>query len=257
MRPDALAATLAARVRRLNARYRHHGALSVLRGALSDPLVGRVALVSSFGADSVVLLHMISVLRNDLPVLFVDTGKMFAETLAYQIDIAARLGLRDVRTIRPDPTRLAAHDPEGTLHRRDPDRCCALRKTEPLVRALADFDAWITGRRRHQAATRAGLEFFEADAAGRIKINPLAHWRPGDVRDYIENNALPRHPLVAKGYLSIGCAPCTAPVAPGDDPRAGRWPGRRKTECGIHLGPPPSGPPALPELATTKSGETP
>lgn len=253
MRPEDFRHAPAARVRRLNRRYRNHGALSVLRGALSDPLVGRVALVSSFGADSVVLLHMISVLRNDLPVLFVDTGRMFPETLSYQQEIAGRLGLRDVRTIRPDPTRIAAHDAEGALHGLDPDRCCALRKTEPLARALQGFDAWITGRRRHQAATRAGLEFFEADAEGRIKINPLAHWRPEDVRDYVENNALPRHPLVAKGYLSIGCAPCTAPVRPGDDPRAGRWPGRAKTECGIHLGPPPDDG-RIPELEPSTSG---
>ena len=229
------AGPVAARVAGLNDRYRNHAAIAVLRHALADPAVGRVALVSSFGAESVVLLHMISVLDRDTPVLFIDTQMLFAETLAYQAEVAAQLGLGDVRTIRAHPEAAAAHDPDRLLHKTDPDACCALRKTAPLERALAPFDAWITGRKRFQGETRASLDFFENEGDRRIKVNPLAHWRPADVQDYMVNNRLPRHPLVARGYPSIGCAPCTSRVAAGEDPRAGRWRGQGKEECGIHF----------------------
>ncbi len=132
---------------------------------------------------------------------------------------------------------MLARDPDGVLHQSDPDACCALRKTRPLAAALAPFDGWITGRKRFQGGARATLDFFEPDPDGnRIKINPLAHWDRGDVQDYIVNNRLPRHPLVAQGFPSIGCAPCTSRVAEGEDPRAGRWRGSAKTECGIHFG---------------------
>jgi len=230
---DAL--PLADRIAGLNARYRHHSATSVVDHALGDADTGRVALVSSFGAESVVLLHMVAMVEPATPVLFVETGMLFPETLAYQHEVAAHLGLRDLRIIRATPVRVAAHDPEGLLHRTDPDACCALRKTEPLDRALGPFDAWITGRKRFQSGSRAELSFFEAEETGRIKINPLAHWAPQDVADYMINNRLPRHPLVARGYPSIGCAPCTTPVATGEDPRAGRWRGSDKDECGIHF----------------------
>ena len=224
------AAARQAQVAALNARYRHHAATDVLRGAIRD--AGRIALVSSFGADSVVLLHMVAVTDRDLPVIFVDTGMLFTETLVYQQEVAERLGLRDLRIIRAD----AGRDTDGTLHRRDTDACCALRKTRPLQAALEGFDGWITGRKRFQAGSRAALDFFEVeDGTGRIKINPLAHWAAQDLRTYMEENRLPRHPLVARGYPSIGCAPCTTPVAPGEDPRAGRWRGQTKEECGIHF----------------------
>lgn len=228
--------TRAARIAALNNRYRHHAAIRVLGDALSDPELGRVAMVSSFGADSVALLHMISLIGRDTPVLFIDTQMLFPETLAYQSEVAAKLGLTDIRIIRAAPAALAAADPDGVLHQTDTDACCDLRKTVPLNKALAGYDSWITGRKRFQGASRADLEFFEADPAGdRIKINPLAHWSSQDVIDYIINNDLPRHPLVARGYPSIGCQPCTSPVAAGEDPRAGRWRGQDKTECGIHF----------------------
>lgn len=226
---------LATRVADLNARYRHHAAHAVLRHALSDPMVGPIALVSSFGAESVVLLHMLARIDRSAPVLFIDTQMLFPETLAYQADLAARFDLRDLRVIRAAPAEIAARDPYGALHLADPDACCALRKTVPLDAALQGFDGWITGRKRFQGTTRAALEFFEADSDGRIKVNPLAHWTPQDVADYRINNRLPPHPLVARGYPSIGCKPCTSPVAPGEDPRAGRWRGQEKTECGIHI----------------------
>jgi phosphoadenosine phosphosulfate reductase len=227
---------LQARVTALNARYRHHSAAAVLSHALADPEAGRLALVSSFGAESVVLLHMVAVTAPATPVIFIDTEMLFAETLVYQQEIAERLGLRDLRIIRPDADDLARADRAQTLHRHDPDACCALRKTRPLLRALSGFDGWITGRKRYQSGTRAALDFFETeDGTGRIKVNPLAHWARGDVQTYMEENRLPRHPLVDRGYPSIGCTPCTTPVGADEDPRAGRWRDTEKTECGIHI----------------------
>ncbi|WP_375691561.1 phosphoadenylyl-sulfate reductase [Pseudooceanicola sp. LIPI14-2-Ac024] len=225
----------AARIAALNDRYRHHGATAVLDGALKDPQAGRLTLVSSFGAESVVLLHLVSIIDNRTPVLFIDTQMLFPETLVYQSEVAERLGLQNVRIIRAADEALSREDPDGTLHQFDTDACCDLRKTRPLQRALSEYDGWITGRKRFQGSTRSTLEFFEADGPNRIKVNPLAHWAPDDVRAYMEENRLPKHPLVAKGYPSIGCAPCTSPVAPGEDPRAGRWRGSDKTECGIHI----------------------
>jgi phosphoadenosine phosphosulfate reductase len=207
----------------LNARYRHHGATAVLEHALRDPMVGRVALVSSFGAESVVLLHLLSVTAPHTPVLFIDTQMLFAQTLDYQAAVARQLYLTDIRRISASAGQILHRDPQKNLHKSNMDACCALRKTEVLATALLGFDAWITGRKRYQSGTRADVEFFEADGESRLKINPLAHWSPDDLQDYITNNRLPRHPLVAQGYASIGCAPCTSPVKPGEDARAGRW----------------------------------
>ncbi|RED12969.1 phosphoadenylyl-sulfate reductase [Pontivivens insulae] len=235
MRPEATFATVDERVAALNGRYRHHAARAVFKEALNARETGRVALVSSFGAESVVLLHMVSVDRPSLPVIFVDTEMLFPETLQYQIDVASQLGLTNVQVVKASRTQLALHDPKSDLHKRDTDACCNLRKTEPLEAALTPYDAWITGRKRFQSGTRAKLDFFEAEGDRRIKINPLAHWAPADVQDYMWNNKLPRHPLVAQGYPSIGCAPCTTKVAEGEDPRSGRWRDQDKEECGIHF----------------------
>ena len=234
--PSDAGTSRADRVRALNARFRHHGATAVLQGVLRDGLAGTIAMVSSFGADSVALLHLVALADPSTPVLFIETGMHFPETLAYQMEVAERLRLRNVRLVRADDATVAQADPYGALRLRDPDACCALRKTAPLENALAGFDGWITGRKRYQAGTRAALEFFEIEAGtDRIKVNPLAHWTPQDVADYMAENRLPRHPLIARGYPSVGCAPCTSPVAPGEDARAGRWRGQAKTECGIHF----------------------
>jgi phosphoadenosine phosphosulfate reductase len=208
--------------------------VEVLARVLADH-PGRVATVSSFGAESVVLLHMLARADRAAPVLFLDTEMLFPATLAYQRDVARTLGLTDVRMIRPDRTAAFARDPDADLHRRDPDLCCALRKTEPLEAALRGFTAWITGRKRHQTKDRAALELFEADGAGRLKVNPLAGWSAAEVNGYIDGHGLPRHPLVREEFRSIGCAPCTTRVAPGEDARAGRWRGQDKEECGIHI----------------------
>ncbi|MEM6374256.1 MAG: phosphoadenylyl-sulfate reductase [Pseudomonadota bacterium] len=216
----------------LNARLTHHGATDVLRAAFDT--VPDIALVSSFGAESVVLLHLAAMVKRDVQVIFIDTEMLFPETLVYQQEVAERLRLNHVQVIRADDAE--ARDPSRSLHSRNVDACCALRKIAPLRRALADHSGWITGRKRYQSGTRADLDFFEVEAAtGRIKVNPLARWAAQDVRDYMEENRLPRHPLIAKGYASIGCAPCTSPVAAGEDPRAGRWRNTDKDECGIHF----------------------
>ena len=230
------APTVDHRVARLNVQMRHHAAQDVIRQAVAA--VPRLALVSSFGAESVALLHLASRVKKDLPVLFIDTEMLFAETLEYQRTVAQRLGLTRITVIRAEDA--ATQDPDGTLHRRDPDACCALRKTAPLQAALRDVDGWITGRKRFQSGQRASLPHFEAEVRGdgtpdRIKVNPLAFWSAEDVAEYIAENNLPRHPLVARGYPSIGCAPCTSPVKPGEDPRAGRWRNMEKEECGIHF----------------------
>lgn len=224
---------VSARLTTLNQNYTHRAALPVLRTALRDPLVGRSALVSSFGAESVVLLHLISQLDRDFPVIFLDTEMLFPETLAYQKEVCAFLGLTRVITAKPALNALNHKDIDNTLHKTDKDACCALRKTAPLTDILSGYDSWITGRKRYQKGLRATLDLFEADGPDRIKINPLAHWRAEDVQDYMITNDLPRHPLVAKGFGSIGCAPCTSPGTGRD----GRWAGSEKTECGIHFGP--------------------
>ncbi len=195
---------------------------------------GEVALVSSFGAEAAVLLDMVSRIDRDLPVLFADTLMLFEETLEYQRGLADRLGLRNVQHVRPDTRDLAALDPRGDLHARDADACCVIRKVAPLDRAILRYPVTISGRKRFQAATRAGLEVLETDGA-RVKVSPLAAWTARDVAAYLEARALPRHPLVARGFASIGCAPCTTPTTPGEDARAGRWRGSPKVECGIHF----------------------
>ncbi|WP_298215264.1 phosphoadenylyl-sulfate reductase [Acidocella sp.] len=211
------------------------GSLSILREAITLRFAGRIALVSSFGTDSAVLLHMVAQIDPSLPVIFLETGKLFPQTLAYRDALTALLGLRDVRSIRPAARQLASYDPQGRLWERDPDLCCAIRKTYPLDEALEGFTAWITGRKRGQSATRAGLLPQEQGPDGRVTINPLAFWSEADLDAYFTLHALPRHPLQAEGYTSIGCAACTAKPLPGQDRRSGRWAGRAKTECGIHM----------------------
>lgn len=212
----------------------HLPAARLLEVLISRTFPGRIALVSSFGAEAAVLLHMVSVLDAATPILFLDTGKLFGETLRYRDRLVARLGLRDLRTITPDADEVGAADPHGRLWQSDPDRCCFVRKVAPLQRALRGFDAWINGRKRYHGGSRASVDVIEADGP-RIKVNPLSAWLPADIETYFSTHDLPRHPLVEDGYASIGCLPCSDRTAPGEDVRSGRWRGRGKTECGIHL----------------------
>ncbi|MDB5662969.1 MAG: phosphoadenosine phosphosulfate reductase [Sphingomonas bacterium] len=218
----------------LDARFAGLDAPELLAHVLREKLVGRVAAVSSFGAESAVLLHLVALADPATPVIFVDTLKMFHETLAYRDDLVARLGLTNLIVAKPDPAVLAAKDASELRWSYDPDGCCEIRKTAPLAHALEGFDSWISGRKAFQASTRAALPRFEIKD-GRLKINPLATWTKTDLDAWFIKHDLPRQPLEAQGYLSIGCAPCTSIVQPGEDPRAGRWRGWDKVECGIHV----------------------
>lgn len=217
-------------------RYGHLDGAALLRPLIEREFPGRIALVSSFGAEAAVLLQLVASIDPAVPVLFIDTGKLFGETLRYRDELAARLGLRDVRTIGPDKLRLETADPDGMLWRRDPDACCALRKVEPLAASLSGFDAWISGPKRYQGGIRATMPVIE-NGGGLLKVNPLANWSRADIDAAFAAHGLPRHPLEADGFLSIGCMSCTARVAPGADRRSGRWSGLAKTECGIHGAP--------------------
>ena len=221
-------------LRALNARF-SSDPQGALRFALSGAL-GRVALVSSFGAESAVLLHMAAQIDRNVPVLFIDTLMLFPETLEYQQELASHLGLGNIHRLTPERVALFAQDPDAMLHRANPDACCDLRKSQALARALTGFDGLVSGRKRHQTSARAGLAIFEHEQeSGRIRINPLADFDAPRLAAYFERHALPRHKLVARGFPSIGCAPCTGPAAPDEHPRAGRWRGKDKQECGIHI----------------------
>jgi phosphoadenosine phosphosulfate reductase len=233
---------------RLNNMFRGIGTDELLRNVLGEHMLGDVALVSSFGAESAALLHLVASVDPAIPVLFLDTGKHFAETLVYRDLLVERLGLTDLRTLRPDPEMLAKRDGTELRWSFDPDGCCDIRKVAPLAKGMEGFDASITGRKAFQASTRNALPRFEVDSSdpvGRMKFNPLADWSRDDISAYFDAHDLPRHPLEAQGYLSIGCAPCTSMVKPGEDPRSGRWRGWDKTECGIHT-PVDDGDPNLP-----------
>lgn len=205
----------------------------IIAAAVHSVPRGRLAVVSSFGTESAVLLKHVADVDRTLPVLFLDTGWLFPETLAYRDLLAARLGLTDVRTIKPRPTALAARDPTADLWSRDINACCNLRKVHPLAAELGAFDAWINGRKRYHGGQRSDLDVVEVEGP-RLKFNPLAHATLADLDAVFAQDALPRHPLERRGFRSVGCMPCTDPSASGDTPRAGRWRDRGKIECGIH-----------------------
>ena len=233
---------LAQRARLLELRYGGLDGAALLDAAVNEIFPGRIAVVSSFGTESAVLLDLVAQVNRATPVIFLDTGKHFPETLAYRDALVARLGLTDVRSIAPAADDLAWADQDGTLWRRSPDLCCELRKVLPLERALSGFSAWINGRKRFQGGQRRHLGLFEV-ADSRIKVNPLATWDTADLARAFVARDLPRHPLGAQGYPSIGCAPCTSKAGDGKSDnagagsRAGRWAGSDKTECGIHQAP--------------------
>jgi phosphoadenosine phosphosulfate reductase len=197
--------------------------------------VGRdqLALVSSFGTESAALLKVMVDVDPSIPVIFLDTGWLFEETLAYRETLIATLGLRDVRSIKPLEETLSREDPDSDLWFSDPDACCRIRKVEPLARALKPFAGWINGRKRFQGALRAAIPVVEADG-DRLKFNPFATVSRQDIAAIYASANLPPHPLVASGFLSVGCMPCTSRTTEGEDARAGRWRGRPKSECGIH-----------------------
>ena len=235
---DVRAAFTQADADALNVRFAGVKTLPMLRALFADGILGNTAIVSSFGTESAVLLDLVARADPRVPVIFVDTLKMFPETDAYRLALLDRLGMHGRRIVTPDVEMLATKDGTGLRWSYDPDGCCAIRKVEPLARAKQGLDSWISGRKAFQSQTRAAIARFEIED-GRLKVNPLGDWIKADLDAYFIKRDLPRHPFEAQGYLSIGCQPCTSIVQPGEDPRAGRWRGWEKVECGIHV---PAGP---------------
>lgn len=224
---------LSQRLIAMTEKYEVLSPVEILEDALQLDLFANCAVVSSFGAESAVLLHMISQLDPNIPVIMIDTGKLFGETLQYASLLQHRLGLEDVRHVAPKRSDLDSQDPLGKLSGTDPDACCFIRKTAVLKLALTPFGSWINGRKRHQTETRSLMAIVERDGQ-QIKLNPLANFSAADIAEYHSKHELPDHPLLTKGYRSIGCFPCTSKVKDGENPRSGRWSGLDKTECGIH-----------------------
>lgn len=220
----------------LDEALRHASPAEVIAAALKT--VGRehLALVSSFGTESAALLKVMADVDPAIPVVFLDTGWLFQETLDYRDTLTRQLGLTDVRSVKPLEETLLREDPDKELWFSDPDACCRIRKVEPLARALKPFVAWINGRKRFQGGARADIPVVEQDGA-RLKFNPFANVSPEEIEAIYKLGNLPPHPLAAKGFLSVGCMPCTSRSEAGEDARAGRWRGRAKSECGIHTTP--------------------
>lgn len=225
--------TIADTASRLDRELAQASPTEIIEAALHAVGRKQLAVVSSFGTESAALLKVVADVDTAIPVVFLDTGWLFAETLAYRDTLIATLGLRDVRSITPLADDLAQHDPDNELWFSDPDACCRIRKVEPLKRALSPFKAWINGRKRFQGGARAIIPVVEDDGA-RLKFNPLANMSPEGIAAIYALAKLPAHPLVASGFRSVGCMPCTSRATADEDSRAGRWRGRAKTECGIH-----------------------
>jgi phosphoadenosine phosphosulfate reductase len=230
--PQAVAGTLPP-AEELDRALREATPAEIIAAALRTVGRDQLALVSSFGTESAALLKVMADVDPSIPVIFLDTGWLFEETLAYRDMLIAALGLRDVRSIKPLEATLSREDKDGDLWFSDPDACCRIRKVEPLARALKPFAAWINGRKRFQGGLRAAIPVVEADGV-RLKFNPFANVSRAEIEAIYQRANLPQHPLVASGYLSVGCMPCSSRTAPGEDARAGRWRGRPKSECGIH-----------------------
>lgn len=222
---------LAEKARKLNEAFDGMSTRQMLSRLLHGGVAGRVAVVSSFGAEAACLLSLVASKDPSTPVVFLDTRKHFSETLGYVDDLMDQLGLTTLVRARPSLTSLAADDPDGTLNQRDSDRCCYLRKTLPMVAVLGNFDCVLTGRKRFQTNDRAKMDIVEVQESW-LRVNPLHDWTHADVRSYLEEHGILQHPLVSQGYPSIGCEPCTQPSS---DIRGGRWAGTDKTECGIHI----------------------
>lgn len=220
-------------IQALNDAYGHLDGTALLDAVIHQAFPGRIAVTSSFGTESAVLLDLVAQVAPNTPVIFLDTGVLFDETIDYKAELERHLGLTNIQVVRPTPEDEAAAD---KLWKHDPDRCCHLRKVLPLRRATEPFAALIDGRKRHHGDSRAALGIFSAGGQGVVKVSPLAHWDGDRIADAFEQRKLPLHPLLSMGYLSVGCWPCTEPVAEdATNIRAGRWAGAKKTECGIHL----------------------
>ncbi|MEL7547357.1 MAG: phosphoadenylyl-sulfate reductase [Pseudomonadota bacterium] len=226
--------TVEERLVRMNEELRGASAQTILRASILREWQDEITYVSSFGAESAVMLALIADVDPDLPIVFLETGMHFPQTLDYKDELIERLGLGNVREIKPDEIERERVDQKNTLWKTDPDACCELRKVRPLEPALEGFGAWVTGRKRFHGGARLSLPVFEF-AAGRFKVNPMASWTQEDVQAYFRHRKLPRHPLVDQGFPSIGCWPCTQATDDPNDIRSGRWAGQDKSECGLHV----------------------
>ena len=233
---EVLEESLSLQAKDMLARTAELSAVDFLTTILRDEFKDEICVVSSFGAESAVLLYMVAQIDPTIPVIFLNTGKLFGETLRYRDRLQTLLGLTDVRSIGPHPTDLAETDSNEDLWQKNNDMCCHIRKNLPQERALKGFKAVLTGRKRFQTSQRGSMQRIEIDdeAAARLRINPLADFTLEDLQAYLETHNLPKHPLVKDGYLSIGCMPCTDKVKEGDDYRSGRWSEQDKEECGMH-----------------------
>lgn len=222
------------RLARINEELREASAQTILRASILREWQDEITYVSSFGTESAVMLALIADVNPDLPIVFLETGMHFPQTLDYKDELIERLGLSNVREYAPAENERLIQDSKNTLWKTAPDSCCELRKVRPLEPALEGFNAWVTGRKRFHGGARLKMPVFEY-AGGRFKVNPLASWTQEDVQNYFNYRQLPRHPLQAQGYPSIGCWPCTKPAEDPSDIRSGRWAGQNKTECGLHV----------------------
>lgn len=218
----------------INRKYEDKDPRDVLKWAILDEFKGEIALSSSFGIGSTVLLHMVSEIDPALKVIFINTGCHFRETLEYKNSLAELLGLTNIVEFSPSDEDLARFDPDGKLYEKHPDFCCAVRKVEPMKRSLKGLRAWISGIMRSQSDVRKDAQMVEEYDGGLFKVNPLVNWTSKDSYYYMEEYNLPRHPLFYKGYSSVGCEPCTFLPTDESDERSGRWAGKEKTECGLH-----------------------
>ena len=225
--------TLGSRAAHLSTTLESASPVEVIETAIRMVPAGRLAIVSSFGTESAVLLKYVSDVDPGLPVLFLDTGMLFEETLDYRDRLVDFLGLTDVRSLKPQIDLVERRDPDRDLWLSDTDSCCHIRKVRPLSDALGAFDGWVNGRKRFHGDARASIPHVEAD--GRLlKFNPLAALSRKDIDTVFETEGLPRHPLEKLGFSSVGCMPCTSRTLEGEAPRAGRWRNRNRSECGIH-----------------------
>ena len=221
------------RVERLNTSFEGASAYFLLEHALTFEFPNNIALVSSFGTEAAILLHMVSRIKPETDVVFIDTLKLFTLTHKYRDHLIESFGLKNVKTFKPNPEQIRKHDPDGNLWESDTDKCCQIRKVETNEAALKPYESWITGRKRYHGGSRLHMKKFEW-IDGVIKINPLANWKMRDIQHYFDANNIPRHPLYERGFLSVGCHHCSMPSTDPNDPRSGRWQGKDKTECGIH-----------------------
>tara|TARA_B100000029_G_scaffold79792_1_gene71301 strand:+ start:3805 stop:4503 length:699 start_codon:yes stop_codon:yes gene_type:complete len=218
---------------KLSEKFSKLDSINLLNVMIKKIFSKKIVLTSSFGSESIVILHMISKIDRSTPVIFINTGKLFPETLDYAKKIINLLKLNNILVLKPLNKDLKIKDPNENLYKKNPDECCKIRKVFPLEKIINNYDAWITGRKRIHGFEREFINKIEKSST-HIKINPLADWSLEKINKYIKKNNLPEHPLISKGYKSIGCFTCTNKVIYNESIRSGRWKNFKKKECGIH-----------------------